>query len=102
MSIPPRARPAEATFATAAFPLTIAGWVEVADPPAAVETGEVLVALAVVLKRVVPVLLLVVYGVETGTDAIVLLDLTVVEEEVVALATAEEVGARTEVETPVT
>lgn len=101
MSTPPRARPAEATFATAAFPLTIAGWVEVADPPAAVETGEVLVALAVVLKRVVPVLLLVVYGVETGTEAIVLLDLTVVEEDV-ALATAEEVGAWTEVETPVT
>lgn len=71
-----------------------------ADPPAAVETGEVLVALAVVLKRVVPVLLLVVYGVETGTEAIVLLDLTVVEE--VELATAEEVGAWTEVETPVT
>jgi len=91
MTRPPRARPAEAALATAAFLVTTDGVDEVVDPPAAVDS-EVLEAIAVVLKRVVVVLLL--YGV--GTDATTLLEVTVeLEAEVVY-------GAATEVVTPET
>lgn len=110
MSIPPRARPAEATLAMAAFVVATAGLVEVADPPAAVETGLVLVALAVVLKRVV----LLLYGVETGATAVVLLEMTTSEdvelcwhlvhtvEVTTVVLTAVVVGTGMEVVTPVT